>query len=72
MKEDRQFNRRTLCSLRHSYISFRLLEGADIYQIAKNCRTSVEVGSVDGVLIIKCDPQVILCFHQRQHQPISA
>lgn len=29
--------------LRHSYISFRLLEGADIYQIAKNCRTSVEM-----------------------------
>jgi hypothetical protein len=28
--------RRTLYSLRHSYISFRLLEGADIYQIAKN------------------------------------
>ena len=25
------------------YISFRLLEGADIYQIAKNCRTSVEM-----------------------------
>lgn len=36
-------NRRTLYSLRHSYISFRLLEGADIYQFAKNCRTSVEM-----------------------------
>ena len=23
--------------------SFRLMEGADIYQIAKNCRTSVEM-----------------------------
>ncbi len=33
LKEDRQGNRRTLYSLRHSYISFRLLEGADIYQI---------------------------------------
>jgi len=43
LKEDRQGNRRTLYSLRHSYISFRLLEGADIYQIAKNCRTSVEM-----------------------------
>ena len=30
-------------SLRHSYICFRLLEGADIYQVAKNCRTSVEM-----------------------------
>jgi hypothetical protein len=28
---------------RGSYISFRLLEGADIYQIAKYCRTSVEM-----------------------------
>ena len=30
-------------ALRHSYICFRLLEGADIYQVAKNCRTSVEM-----------------------------
>lgn len=43
LKVDRAGNRRTLYSLRHSYISFRLLEGADIYQIAKNCRTSVEM-----------------------------
>lgn len=43
LKIERQGNRRTLYSLRHSYISFRLLEGADIYQIAKNCRTSVEM-----------------------------
>lgn len=43
LKFDREGNRRTLYSLRHSYMSFRLLEGADIYQIAKNCRTSVEV-----------------------------
>jgi integrase len=43
LKQDRQGNRRTMYSLRHSYISFRLLEGADIYQIAKNCRTSVEM-----------------------------
>lgn len=43
LKFDRQGNRRTLYSLRHSYICFRLLEGADIYQIAKNCRTSVEM-----------------------------
>lgn len=43
LKFDRNGNSRTLYSLRHSYISFRLLEGADIYQIAKNCRTSVEM-----------------------------
>lgn len=43
LKFDRDGNRRTLYSLRHSYISFRLLERADIYQIAKNCRTSVEM-----------------------------
>ncbi len=43
LKVDRNGNRRTLYSLRHSYISFRLLGGADIYQIAKNCRTSVEM-----------------------------
>lgn len=43
LKFDRDGNRRTLYSLRHSYISFRLLDGADIYQIAKNCRTSVEM-----------------------------
>ncbi len=43
LKRDREGNVRTWYSLRHSYISFRLLEGADIYQIAKNCRTSVEM-----------------------------
>lgn len=43
MKEDREGNPRTAYSLRHTYISFRLMEGADIYQVAKNCRTSVEM-----------------------------
>lgn len=43
LKVDRDGNRRTLYSLRHSYICFRLMAGADIYQIAKNCRTSVEM-----------------------------
>ena len=42
-----RFNRegrpRTAYSLRHTYICLRLMEGADIYQIAKNCRTSVEM-----------------------------
>jgi integrase len=43
LKFDRDRNRRTAYSLRHTYICFRLMEGADIYQIAKNCRTSVEM-----------------------------
>jgi integrase len=42
LKFDREGNRRTAYSLRHTYICLRLMEGADIYQIAKNCRTSVE------------------------------
>jgi len=33
----------TAHSLRHTYICLCLLEGADIHQIAKNCRTSVEM-----------------------------
>ena len=43
LKEDRDGNPRTAYSLRHTYICLRLLEGADIYQVAKNCRTSVEM-----------------------------
>lgn len=43
LKFDRDANRRTAYSLRHTYICMRLMEGADIYQIAKNCRTSVEM-----------------------------
>ncbi|MES2988726.1 MAG: site-specific integrase [Pseudomonadota bacterium] len=43
LKFDREGNPRTAYSLRHTYISMRLLEGADIYQVAKNCRTSVEM-----------------------------
>lgn len=43
LKEDREGQRRTAYSLRHTYICFRLMEGADIYQVAKNCRTSVEM-----------------------------
>ena len=30
-------------SLRHTYMCMRLIEGAEIYQIAKNCRTRVEM-----------------------------
>jgi integrase len=43
LKRDRDGQARTTYSLRHTYICLRLMEGADIYQIAKNCRTSVEM-----------------------------
>lgn len=43
LRTDREGQPRTAYSLRHTYICLRLLEGADIYQIAKNCRTSVEM-----------------------------
>jgi integrase len=43
LKQDRDGQQRTSYSLRHTYICLRLIEGADIYQIAKNCRTSVEM-----------------------------
>lgn len=43
LKEDREGRPRTAYSLRHTYICTRLMEGADIYQVAKNCRTSVEM-----------------------------
>jgi len=43
LRFDREEQPRTAYSLRHTYICLRLMEGADIYQIAKNCRTSVEM-----------------------------
>jgi integrase len=43
LKVDRDGQPRTAYSLRHTYICLRLMEGADIYQIAKNCRTRVEM-----------------------------
>ncbi len=43
LKTDRDGQNRTAYSLRHTYICLRLMEGADIYQIAKNCRTSVDM-----------------------------
>lgn len=43
LKKDREGLPRTAYSLRHTYICLRLTERADIYQIAKNCRTSVEM-----------------------------
>ncbi|MDI1229150.1 MAG: site-specific integrase [bacterium] len=43
LKFDRDGNVRTAGSLRHTYICLRLLDGAPIYDIAKNCRTSTEM-----------------------------
>jgi hypothetical protein len=43
LKADREGQRRTFYSPRHTYICMRLMEGADVYQIAKNCRTSVKM-----------------------------
>lgn len=43
LKYDRDNQGRTAYSLRHTYICRRLMEGADVYQLAKNCRTSVEM-----------------------------
>ncbi|MEJ0044455.1 MAG: hypothetical protein WDM81_20525 [Rhizomicrobium sp.] len=43
LKTDRDGKPRTAYSLRHTYISMRLMEGADIYQVANNCRTSVKM-----------------------------
>jgi len=43
LRTDSDGRPRTAYSFCHTYVCLRLLEGADIYQIAKNCRTSVEM-----------------------------
>ena len=43
LKLDRDGKARTAYSLRHTYICLRLMEGADVYAVARNCRTSVEM-----------------------------
>jgi hypothetical protein len=43
LRFDREARPRAAYSLRHTYICLRLMEGPDIYQIAKNCRISVEM-----------------------------
>lgn len=43
LRRSRDNKLRNLYSLRHTYISLRLMEGADIYQISRNARTSVKV-----------------------------
>jgi len=41
LKTDRDGRPRSAYSLRHTYICLRLMNGANIYEISKNCRTSV-------------------------------
>lgn len=43
LKLDRDGKARTAYSLRHTYVCLRLMEGADVYAVARNCRTSVEM-----------------------------
>lgn len=43
LRTDRDGKKRTAYSLRHTYISMRLMEGANIHMIANNCRTSVQM-----------------------------
>lgn len=43
LKTTRDGQNRSLYSLRHTYICMRLMEGADYYAVAKNCRTSPEM-----------------------------
>jgi hypothetical protein len=43
LKLDRDSHPRVAYSLRHFYICMRLMEGADVYSVARNCRTSVEM-----------------------------
>lgn len=42
LKTDREGQSRTAYSLRHTWVCLRVVGGADMYQIAKNCRTSAE------------------------------
>lgn len=68
LKIDREGNRRTLYSLRHSYICFRLMEGADVYQIAKNCRTSVDMIERHYAAHIKTNLNAA-AINVRRHKP---
>ena len=43
LDEDNYGRKRDFVSLRHTYIVFRLQQGADIYDIARNTRTSVPI-----------------------------
>jgi hypothetical protein len=41
LKLDRDGKAPTAYSLWHTYVCLRLIEGADVYAVARNCRTSV-------------------------------
>ncbi len=69
LKFDREGTRRTAYSLRHTYICLRLMEGADIYQIAKNCRTSVEMIETYYASHIKTHLDAA-AINVRRHKPI--
>lgn len=43
LDRDGRGERRTARSLRHTYIMLRLIRGTDVYNLAKNCRTSVKI-----------------------------
>jgi integrase len=81
LKLDRDGNARTAYSLRHTYICLRLMEGADIYQIAKNCRTSVEMierfyaahikSTLDATAINVRKPKVVRAHQQPKKTDLS-
>lgn len=74
LKFDRDGQRRTFYSLRHTYICLRLMEGADVYQIAKNCRTSVKMIEDFYASHIKntVDASIVNVRRQRSGRPRSA
>lgn len=41
LERDERGERRTAKNFRHTFIMLRLLQGVDVYKLAKNCRTSV-------------------------------
>lgn len=43
LDKDERGERRTAKNFRHTFIMFRLLNGVDVYKLAKNCRTSVKM-----------------------------
>lgn len=43
LDKDQRGERRTAKNFRHTFIMLRLLQGVDVYKLAKNCRTSVDM-----------------------------
>ncbi len=73
LKFNRDNKARTFYSLRHYYICQRLMEGADVYQLAKNCRTSVEMIQKHYAVHIAnmLDAAAINVKRPRRRQPTS-